>query len=240
MFFNFKNKTVLVTGSNTGNGYAIAKAYSKLKANVIRVDKKFTTKIKSKDIIFDLENYNQIKNLVISIKKTSKRVDILVNNAGISLNSLNPYKDFISYHKTLSVNLHSPFYLISYISDLMPKHSSIIQITSLGQRFGFKKNPSYQISKAGLAQLTRCAAIDFQKKKIRVNNICPGYIKTNMTRRSYTNKFKTKERIDRTIIKRWGVPEDLVGSVLFLSSKHSSYINGSTIDVDGGWSINGV
>ena len=109
MFFNFKNKTVLVTGSNTGNGYAIAKAYSKLKANVIRVDKKFTTKMKSKDIIFDLKDYNQIKNLVISVKKASKRVDILINNAGISLSSSNPYKDFISYHKTLSVNLHSPF-----------------------------------------------------------------------------------------------------------------------------------
>ena len=61
-----------------------------------------------------------------------------------------------------------------------------------------------------------------------------------MTRKNYTNKLKTKERIDRTIIKRWGVPDDLVGSVLFLSSKHSSYINGSTIDVDGGWSVSGI
>ncbi len=240
MIFDFKNKTVIVTGSNSGNGYAIAKAYSNLNANVIRIDKKFSTKLRSKDLIFNLKNYKNIKNLVIKIKKISKKVDILINNAGISEQSLNPYRNFKIYQKTLAVNLHSPFYMISYISEMMPKNSSIVQVTSLGQRFGFKNNPSYQISKAGLAQLTKCAAIDFATKKIRVNNICPGYIKTSMTKKSYKNISKTKERISRTISKRWGVPEDLVGSVLFLTSKYSSYINGTSIDIDGGWSVYGV
>jgi|TARA_B110000444_G_scaffold258581_1_gene299869 2-deoxy-D-gluconate 3-dehydrogenase len=240
MIFDFKNKTVIVTGSNSGNGYAIAKAYSDLNANVIRIDKKFSSKLRSKDLVFNLKNYKKVKSLVLKIKKISKKVDILINNAGISEQSLNPYRNFEIYQKTLAVNLHSPFYLISYISEMMPKNSSIVQVTSLGQKFGFKNNPSYQISKAGLAQLTKCAAIDFANKKIRVNNICPGYIKTSMTKKSYKNISKSKERINRTISKRWGVPEDLVGSVLFLTTKYSSYINGTSIDVDGGWSIYGV
>jgi 2-deoxy-D-gluconate 3-dehydrogenase len=240
MIFDFKNKTVIVTGSNSGNGYAIAKAYSDLNANVIRIDKKFSSKLRSKDLVFNLKNYKKVKSLVLKIKKISKKVDILINNAGISEQSLNPYRNFEIYQKTLAVNLHSPFYLISYISEMMPKNSSIVQVTSLGQKFGFKNNPSYQISKAGLAQLTKCAAIDFANKKIRVNNICPGYIKTSMTKKSYKNIIKSKERINRTISKRWGVPEDLVGSVLFLTTKYSSYINGTSIDVDGGWSIYGV
>lgn len=238
MIFDFSKKNILITGSNSGNGLAIANAFIKLKANVIRIDKKFTNKIKSYDIVFDLENYSKIKKLKENIKLKFKKIDVIINNAGISIPSNNSYKNFDLYHRTLAVNLHSPFYIISYISEIMPKNSAVIQITSLGSKFGFKNNPSYQISKAGLAQLAKCAAIDFQKKKIRFNNICPGYIKTNMTIQSFKNKKKSKERIERSIIKRWGVPNDLVGAVIFLSSNYSSYINGSTIDIDGGWSIN--
>ena len=235
-----KNKHVIVTGSNSGNGLAIAKAFIDLGAKVIRIDKKFSSKLKTEDIKFDLENYDKVHELVRKIKKFTKKIDILVNNAGISEQSTNPYQDFKVYHKTLSVNLHSPFYLIALINKMMPKNSSIIQITSLGQKFGFSNNPSYQISKAGLAQLTRCAAFDLKKRKIRVNNICPGYIKTKMTIKSFNNPKKSFERISRTFSGRWGNPSDLVGAVLFLSSDYSSYINGSTIDVDGGWSNSGL
>ena len=240
MKLNFRNKIVIVTGSNSGNGLAIAKAFSKLQAKVIRVDNKFTSKLRSNDIKFNLENFTEIQSLIMKIKKITKKVDILINNAGISEQSQNPYDDFKSYHKTLAVNLHAPFYLISFLSKMMPKNSSIIQITSLGQKFGFKKNPSYQISKAGLSQLTKSAAVDLAEKKIRVNNVCPGYIKTNMTKKSFLNPKKSKERINRTINNRWGLPEDLVGSVLFLSSQYSSYINGVSLDVDGGWSVKGI
>ncbi len=240
MKINFSNKIVIVTGSNSGNGLAIAKAFSELGAKVIRIDKKFSTKLRSEDVIFNLKNFQKIPRLISKIKKLTKKVDVLVNNAGISEQSLNPYADFKVYHKTLSVNLHSPFYLLSLLSKMMPKNSSIVQITSLGQKFGFKANPSYQISKAGLAQLTRCAAVDFEKKKIRVNNVCPGYIKTKMTSKSFKSPKKSLERIDRTISGRWGQPSDLVGAVLFLSSYHSSYINGTSINVDGGWSVKGL
>ena len=61
-----------------------------------------------------------------------------------------------------------------------------------------------------------------------------------MTKKSYQNSKKSNERINRTILKRWGLPNDLVGSVLFLTSKYSTYINGSTLDVDGGWSVKGI
>ncbi len=240
MKIKFKNKYVIITGSNSGNGLAIAKAFLNLGAKVIRIDKKFTSNLKTKDIVFNLEHYNKVPTLVKEIKKFTKKVDILVNNAGISEQSITPYQDFRVYHKTLSVNLHAPFYLIALINKMMPKNSSIIQITSLGQKFGFSNNPSYQISKAGLAQLTRCAAFDLKKRKIRVNNICPGYIKTKMTIKSYNNSKKSFDRISRTISGRWGNPSDLVGAVLFLCSDYSSYINGSTIDVDGGWSTSGL
>ena len=124
MQVNFNNKVVIVTGSNAGNGFAIAKAYSNLNAKVIRVDKNFTSKLKTIDIKFNLENYSKIKELFLKIKKITKKVDILINNAGISKQNKYPYSDFKSYHQTLAVNLHSPFYLISYLSKIMPRKKS--------------------------------------------------------------------------------------------------------------------
>ena len=100
MKFNFIDKNILVTGSNSGSGLAIANAFSYLGANVIRIDKKFSSKVKSVDIRFDLSDYKKIPQLIAKIKKITKKIDILVNNAGISEKSLDPYKDFKTYHKT--------------------------------------------------------------------------------------------------------------------------------------------
>ena len=77
-------------------------------------------------------------------------------------------------------------------------------------------------------------------KNIRVNNIVPGYIKTNMTIDSYLNEVLNQERLNRMIIKRWGEPQDLIGAALFLSSKASSYVTGANIVVDGGWTAKGL
>ena len=83
-------------------------------------------------------------------------------------------------------------------------------------------------------------AIDYGQNNIRINNLCPGYILTNMTKKSYNNNKKRKERINRTILKRWGKPEDLVGAVLFLISDNSNYITGIDLEVDGGWTAKGL
>lgn len=237
---NFLKKNVIVTGGNAGSGLAISCALLELNYNVIRVDKKFDKKIGSKDIIFNLEKYKQIDSLLKKIKRQFHRVDVLINNAGVTYPSKQAWNDFDIYHKTLSVNLHAPFYLISKITHMMPINSSIIQITSLGSKLGFKNNPSYQISKAALAQITKCGAVDFKKKKIRFNSICPGYIKTNMTKKSYNSKKRNKEIIDRIISNRFGETEDIVNAVIFLISPHSSYINGATLDIDGGYQVYGI
>ena len=77
------------------------------------------------------------------------------------------------------------------------KVGSIINITSLGAHLGFPRNPSYQMSKAGMRQLTKSLALDWGKSSIRVNNICPGYIKSTMTMKSYNNVKANKKRLDR-------------------------------------------
>ena len=120
------------------------------------------------------------------------------------------------------------------------EYGSIINITSIGALQGFPNNPSYIASKAALSQMTKGLAIDFSEYNIRVNNIAPGYIHTDMTDKSFQDNEKHQERQKRMIIQRWGTPDDIVGASIFLASKASSYITGSDIIIDGGWTSKGL
>ena len=120
------------------------------------------------------------------------------------------------------------------------KSGVIINITSINAEFAFPDNPSYQVTKAGLKQLTKSLALDLAKFGIRVNSVGPGYFRTSMTKKSWNNLKKRKKIRESTILKRWGVPKDLEGIIVFLSSDSSEYITGQDIYVDGGWSAKGI
>ena len=145
-------------------------------------------------------------------------------------------------NEILSVNLLTAYNLSSKVCKIMSKRKkgSVINITSLSAERGFKGNPSYQVSKAGLKQLTKALACDWGQKNIRINNVCPGYIKTPMTMKSFKSPKLKKIRDARMILKRWGKPNDLVGPCIFLASDASSYMTGSDIFVDGGWLVKGM
>ena len=109
---------------------------------------------------------------------------------------------------------------------------SIINVTSIGSMFGFPENPAYISSKTGLSGLTRSLAYDYADLGIRVNNLVPGYFKTDMTKKLLElNEEKLLENIP---IKRIGIPEDISGLTAFLSSDNASYITGQTFHVNGG------
>ena len=88
--------------------------------------------------------------------------------------------------------------------------------------------------------MTKALAYDLSKLKIRVNSICPGYIKTRMTKISQKNSSLSKQRINSTLLKRWGKSEDLLGAIIYLSSEASSFVTGTEIIVDGGWLAKGL
>ena len=247
---NLKGKTALITGAANGNGLAIQKAFSKAGAKVLVVDKKFKTKHKKKStnikaltkIELDMFSVNFISELNKHLSKLKiKKIDILVNNAGITLsNDLMKYK-YKDWSKTIELNLSLPFKLSQYIcSRYMKSSGSIINITSLASIFGFPNNPAYIASKSGLRGLTTSLAYDLSKKKIRVNAIAPGYIKTNMTKLSWSKLNLRRDRNNRILLNRWGKPEDVANVALFLGSDLASYITGQNICVDGGWSIKGL
>ena len=167
-------------------------------------------------------------------------IDVLVNNAGISASNVDPYGE-AAWDSTMDVNLKAVFLLSTAVSRQMGSAGgAIVNIASIGALFGFPQNPSYQAAKGGLLQLTRAMAYDLAEKHIRVNAICPGYIRTDMTAGSYRDSELRQQRTNRMMIDRWGEPEDLVGPCIFLTSEASAYITGCALPVDGGWTVKGI
>ncbi len=255
--YDLKNFTILITGGASGNGFGIAEVCIKYFERLILVDidKSGLEKAKKKlckenphkrvDIYFcDLSKIEKIDLLLKKLHKNYKKIDSIVNNAGISL-SLDDNEQIKSkldkWNKTLQVNLTAPYYLVEGIKDIIPDNSgSIINITSLNSTLAFPNNPSYMASKGGMRQLTLSLSADLGKRNIRVNAIAPGYFKTNMTKASWDDLTKRKERSSRTILNRWGDSKELGGLVCFLASNLSAYITGQEIYIDGGWSIKGL
>jgi NAD(P)-dependent dehydrogenase (short-subunit alcohol dehydrogenase family) len=227
--FSVKNKVVIVTGSSGGNGSAIVKGLEKLGAIVEGGD------LPSYDITTDKHR----KLLVQQALNHTGKIDGLINCAGITRgNNVFDYDDE-DWENTYQVNLKAPFELSREVARYMKNSGgSIINITSLNSELGFPNNPAYVAMKGGLKQLTKSLAVDLGKYNIRVNNVGPGYIKTNMTKQGWKNNRKEIE--DRTILGRWGRPEDLVGTIVFLLSSASSYITGQDIYVDGGYLTKGL
>jgi len=231
--FSLKSKTAVVTGAARGNGKAIADGLRDAGATVIGLD----TLVSENCLECDITNPDN----VIDCLNGYGTIDILVNNAGVSLPC-----DFLDYSeddwdKTYEVNVKAPFKMMQIVGERMKSvGGSIINITSLNSEMAFPNNPAYVASKGALKQLTKSAALDLGHYGIRANNVGPGYFKTEMTRVSWEDASKNKERAEKTILNRWGDPNDLVGVVVFLSSDASQYITGQDIYVDGGWLIKGL
>ncbi len=238
--FGLHGRTALVTGAAAGNGTAIAEALARAGARVVMLDKDedrlFMTEGELKRLELDVKAVHvdiTNKAAVFLAITSSEPIDILVNNAGIS-NASNE-------ELTMRVNYEAPRFICSHVAPSMVRRGkgSIINVTSLGASLGFPNNPAYQASKAALAALTRSIALDYGPR-VRCNNLQPGYFKTSMTDQSWNNLISRMERTNRTMLGRWGEPSDLAGAVVFLASDASSYMTGSDLVVDGGWTSRGL
>tara|TARA_B100000579_G_C22722536_1_gene800143 strand:- start:392 stop:1147 length:756 start_codon:yes stop_codon:yes gene_type:complete len=244
--FDINNKIAIITGTSRGIGYSLAKGFIDSGAFVhglSRSGSNLSNQENYTDHKIDLKDKSSINTLISKIGKAQKKCDILINCAGISI-PLNKSSNVIGdyFQETLDINLLSNFYLSSAVSELMKKQKSgsIINVSSIGANLGFPSNPAYISSKAGLSGLTRSLSYDLAKFGIRVNNLVPGYFLTDMTKESFSNPEKQKERSSRSLLSRWGDPEELIGPAIFLASSASSFITGIDLVVDGGWSIKGI
>lgn len=243
--FSLAGKTALVSGASRGIGHSIADTLAAAGAKVVGIarsekpDHPYKEKIDYHNCDINIKkSFTRICDRMVA---DFKSIDILVNCAGVSLEP-DRDGDMENFQKTVNLNLIATFNLISTVAHHMKKNNSgsIINITSLASILGMPDNPGYVASKGGLSMLTKALAIDYAGHNIRVNNIVPGYILTDMTRRSHSDEKLRKQRDRRIIKNRWGTPEDLAGVIILLASDASDYITGTDIVVDGGWSAKGL
>lgn len=226
---------VVITGGSKGIGENITKNLLKNNIKVINISRSKCSLPNVTNYKCDISDFKEVK----KVFKKINNFDVLINNSGISEfddNNIN------TFNKIIDINLKGLFYCsIEALKKLKKKNnSSIINICSINAHQAFPNNPGYVASKGGVLSLTRSLALDFSKYKIRVNSISPGYIKTNMTKKSFKSKKKFNERKNRTMLNRWGNPDDLFGIIEYLISNKSSYTTGQDFIIDGGWTSKGL
>jgi NAD(P)-dependent dehydrogenase (short-subunit alcohol dehydrogenase family) len=251
--FSLEGKAAVVTGAARGNGRAISEALCRAGANVVLVDL-LETELGETLSFFQAEGLRAIpflgditdeptrERLAELVWREYGKIDALFNNAGVSYSHpLFSYPD-ADWEKTYRVNLYAPYKIATIFGKMMATlgSGSIVNITSLNAELAFPDNPAYVAFKGALCQLTKSLALDLGRFGVRANNIGPGYFETNMTKLSYNDPVKNKQRSDRTVLGRWGKPEDLAGIAIFLASDASAYVTGQDIYVDGGWMIKGL
>jgi 2-deoxy-D-gluconate 3-dehydrogenase len=245
--FSLKGRVAIVTGSNQGIGQKYALALAEAGADIIGVSyvPDFSESIKliestgrkMKTYVSDFSDRESLYEFIKTVKSDYPKIDILVNNAGTILRQpISEHSDEY-WDKVIEVNLSSQFILTREIGkDMVSRgYGKIVFIASLLSFQGGIWVPGYAASKGGIKQLTMAFANEWASKGVTVNAIAPGYIATDNTKALRENADRNKSILDRIPAGRWGTPEDLMGTVVFLSSDASNYLNGSVVTVDGGW-----
>ena len=248
MRFNLKNKYIAVTGSGNGIGRAASIMLAKEGAIVIGIDKdknslsKLKLKLKKNLIIKNLDctKPKQINTILKNIKK----LDGLVNCAGIVPQGTITDCNEEEWHHSINTNLTSVYLMTKFFMPkfIKQKKGTIVNISSVASSIkGVPRRFAYSVTKAGIIGLTKSIAVDYAKKGIRCNVICPGTVDTPTWRKRVLNSNNPsqskKDFNSRQIIGRVGKPEEISDLIAFLSSDRSSFVTGSVYNIDGGMSL---
>jgi len=246
--FDLRGSTALVTGSTQGIGKAIARGLAEAGARVIINGRDFSrvettvnefreVGLKAEGWAFDVTKESEVNRAVTDMEYSLDSIDILVNNAGIIRRVPAEDLEEADWSVVIQTNLTAPFLVSKHVGRHMikRKRGKIINICSLMSELGRDTVSAYAAAKGGLKMLTRNLATEWAPHNIQVNGIGPGYIATpiNTAYRTPDNPLN-KYIVSRTPAGRWGTPEDLVGTAVFLASPASDFVNGQLIYVDGG------
>jgi 2-dehydro-3-deoxy-D-gluconate 5-dehydrogenase len=245
--FRLDGKVALVTGSNKGIGQSYALALAEAGADVIGVsfetDFSETEKLiaatgrKFKYYVSDFSIRESLYDFIKKVKSDFPKIDILVNNAGTILRKPIAEHPDEYWDKVIEINLSSQFILTRELGKEMAArgYGKVIFIASLLAFQGGILVPGYAASKGGVKQLAMAFSNEWASKGVTINAIAPGYIATDNTKALREDAERSNAILARIPAGRWGDPSDLMGTVVFLASPASDYLNGTVITVDGGW-----
>ena len=248
--FNLSGKTALVTGASRGIGLGVAQGLASHGADIAIIARNESRLEAARGQIqessgkkvwvfpFDLGNTKGIEKLFENIISETRGIDILVNCAGTTVRAPAEETDIEAWKQVIELNLTAAF----VISQAFCRHrkeidkaGKIINIGSLMCHGARPTTTAYAASKGGLLMLTRSLAVEWAKYKINVNAIGPGFIATDLTAKLQADEDFNKWVLSRTPFTRWGQPEDIAGTAVFLASSSSDFVTGQILYVDGGW-----
>ena len=245
--FQLTGKIAVVTGCSRGLGLGMALGLAEAGADIVGVASSSLEAARVGveavgrhflGIQADLSVMESIPKVVDETIARFGKIDILINNAGIIRRAEAVDFSEKDWDDVMSVNLKVLFFLSQAVARRFIAQKSggkIINIASMLSFQGGIRVPSYTASKSGVMGLTRLLACEWAKHGINVNAIAPGYMATENTAPLRADLVRNAEILARIPVGRWGQPEDLKGIAVFLASEASSYLNGFTIAVDGGW-----
>jgi len=244
---DLKNKIALVTGGSRGIGRACVQFLSKTGADVAftyntneQLANKLYDEYRDKNIVrsfkVNTKNEDNICNVINTVENDFGKIDILVNNAGIWEKSEIEKLSLDKWNNTINVNLTGTFLFTKYTVPIMKKNKfgRIINISSTAGQRGEAFYSHYAASKGGIIAFTKSLAVELGEYNITVNSVAPGWVKTDMTKDVFENKYEEEKIIKEIPLRKIAVPEDVAGAVIFLASELASHITGSSINVNGG------
>jgi len=246
--FDLTGQVALVTGASRGFGRSIAGALAGAGADLVLTSRTLkdveavagelaSAGRKILPLQADVTQVEDVEEAVRRAVATLGRIDVLINNAGINIRKPALELTETDWDQTLDTNVKGCFRVAKAVGRHMVARQKgcIVNIASMLASVTLPERAAYASSKGGLVQMTRTLAVEWAPYNVRVNAICPGPFLTDLNKVILNDPEKVKFFMDRMPMKRFGKPEELHGAAIFLASEASSFITGTTIYIDGGW-----
>ncbi len=246
--FDVTGQVALVTGASRGFGRSIAGALAEAGADLVVTSRRLAdVEAVAADLLpsgrkvlplqMDVTRREEVEEAVRRAVASLGKIDNMVNNAGINIQKPALEVTDGDWEQTLDTNLTGCFRVAQVVGRHMVtrQQGRIVNIASMLASVTIPERAAYASSKGGLVQMTRTLAVEWAPYNVRVNAICPGPFLTDLNKVILDDPEKVKFFMDRMPMKRFGRPEELHGAVIFFASEASSFITGTTLYIDGGW-----
>lgn len=238
-----KNKVAVITGGNSGIGYATAKALNENGAKVIITGRrkeaieKAASELNVSSLLADQSNLSDIENLVAKVKENFGKVDVLLINAGIT--KFAPIESMTEnmFDEIMNVNFKGAYFTLSKFIPILNDHASVILLSSTSATISPQSASVYAASKAALNAVMKIAALELSSRKIRVNAVSPGPVATEIMNKLGLDNAVEAQIINSIPLSRLGKADEVADLITYLSGDSASFITGSNFLIDGGQSV---
>lgn len=244
--YNFQNQHVIVTGGTRGIGGGLTEAFLKSGATVVATyggNDEAANRFKEKHSIygdklvlkkFDVSNTAEVESFFKEYETQFPSLEILVNNAGIRRDQIVATMSENDWDSVIDTNLKGTYNMTRFavLTMMKNRYGRIVNMSSVGGKLGLQGQANYAASKAGQIALSLSVSKEVAKRNITINNVCPGFIETELI--ADLPEDQVKEYKSQVPMKRFGKVEEVAHAVLFFASKESSYITGASLDIAGG------